>query len=129
MNQYAAARLAYTEASVMTATPERLVVMLYDGAIRFLLQAAAALREGRHVQSRDRLHRAQAVIEELNRSLDLRQGEVAHGLASIYRFCLRHLNDATASSDPAGYEKVADLLTGLRESWAEIETSTERQTA
>ena len=130
MNPYAAAKLAYTEATVMTATPERLVVMLYDGAIRFLHQAAAALRDGRHVQSRDRLHKAQAVIEELNRALDVRHGEIAYGLRSIYSFCLRHLIDSTAASDPAGYEKVAELLAELRESWQEIaEASAERQTA
>ena len=104
--------------------------MLYDGAIRFLQQAAAAMREGRHAQSRDRLHRAQAVIEELNRSLDLRQGEVA--LRAGLHLPLLHPppeRRRRRQSDPAGYEKVADLLAGLRESWAEIETSTERQTA
>ena len=127
MNPYTAARLAYTEASVITATPERLVVMLYDGAIRFLHQAAAAMREGNLKQSRDRLHRAQAVIDELYRSVDVRQGDVAQGLRSIYSFCRRHLIDATANTDPEGYEKVADLLTELRESWAQIEQETQRQ--
>ena len=127
MNPYATAKLAYTEASVMTASPERLVVMLYDGAIRFLQQSAAAMREGRRTQSRDKLHRAQAVIDELNRSLDLRQGEVAFGLRSIYGFCARHLIESTAQSDPAGYEAVADLLSELRESWIEIELATERE--
>ena len=43
MNPYDAKR-AYTESSVLTAPPERLVVMLYDGAIRFLSQAAVAMR-------------------------------------------------------------------------------------
>ena len=123
MNQYATAKLAYAEASVMTASPERLVIMLYDGAIRFLLQAATAMREGRGAQSRERLHRAQAVIDELNRSLDLRQGEVAFGLRSIYNFCMRHMNESTAQSDPSGYEEVAELLSGLRDSWAEIEVA------
>jgi flagellar protein FliS len=105
----------------MTASPEQLVVMLYDGAIRFLHQAAAALRSGRREQARNRLHRAQAVIDELNRSLDLRQGEVAFGLRNIYSFCTRHLIESTANTDPEGYETVAGLLTQLRESWADIE--------
>lgn len=130
MNPYAAAKFAYTEASVMTASPEQLVVMLYDGAIRFLHQAAAALRAGNHIQSRDRLHKAQAVIDELNRSLDVRHGEIAYGLRSIYRFCLRHLIDSTAESDADGYEKVAELLADLRESWQEIAAAAaEKQTA
>ncbi len=125
MNPYAAAKLAYTEASVMTASPERLVVMLYDGAIRFLHQSAAALRAGRRDTARERLRRAQAVIDELSRSLDMSQGEVAVGLRAIYSFCSRHLIDSTLHADPAGYEKVAELLSGLRESWAEIEKSVE----
>ncbi len=123
MNQYASATTAYTEASVLTATPERLVVLLYDGAIRFLHQAAAALRAGRRDQARARLHRAQAIIDELNRSLDLRQGEVAHGLRAIYGFCSRHLIDATLNADADGYDEVAELLAGLRESWQEIEAA------
>jgi flagellar secretion chaperone FliS len=125
-NQYAAAKLAYTEASVMTASPEKLVIMLYDGAIRFLTQAAAALRAGALTQSRDRVRRGQAVIEELNRSLDLSQGEVAVRLRSIYGFCTRHLIESTAQSDPDGYEQVVELLAGLRESWAEIAATAEQ---
>src|SRR5205823_12046083 len=46
MNAYASVPAAYKESSVLTAPPERLVVMLYDGANRFLTQAAAAMREG-----------------------------------------------------------------------------------
>jgi len=113
----------------MTAPPERLVVMLYDGAIRFLHQAATAHREGRRTQAHERLRRAQAVIDELNRSLDLRQGEVAHSLRSIYSFCTRHLIESTAQADPAGYEQVATLLSGLRESWAEVAASPQRLSA
>ena len=122
MSSYANARIAYAEATVMTASPEQLVVMLYDGAIRFLLQAAAALRAGRYAQSRDRVRRAQAVIDELTRSLDLRQGDVAYNLRNIYSFCTRHLIESTANTDPEGYEKVAELLTGLRATWADLET-------
>ncbi len=126
MNPYAAAKLAYTEASVMTASPERLVVMLYDGAIRFLHQSAAALRAGKRDTARERLRRATAIIDELTRSLDLSQGEIAVGLRSIYSFCSRHLIDSTLHADPEGYEKVAELLAELRESWAAIEKSSER---
>jgi flagellar protein FliS len=129
VNPYAAAKLAYTEASVLTASPEHLVVMLYDGAIRFLHQSAAALRAGRRDTARERLRRAQAVIDELSRSLDMSQGEIAVGLRAIYSFCSRHLIDSTLHADPAGYEKVAELLSGLRESWAEIEKSVEHASA
>ena len=52
MNPYATARQAYTESAVMTASPGQLVVMLYDGAIRFLRQSAEAMRAGDREQSR-----------------------------------------------------------------------------
>lgn len=129
MNQYAAAKFAYAQSSVTTASPERLVVMLYDGAIRFLRQGSAALRDGRGDLSRERIRRAQAVIDELNRSLDMRQGEIATRLRSIYQFCTRHLIESTAASDPDGYETVARLLGELRESWAEAERQALARTA
>jgi flagellar protein FliS len=117
VNAYAAARAAYAESSVLTATPERLVVMLYDGAIRFLYAGASAAREGRRDVARDRLRRAQAVIDELNRSLDMSQGQIARNLRDLYTFCSRHLIDSTLNANPDGYEEVAKLLTELREAW------------
>jgi flagellar protein FliS len=117
LNPYSAARAAYTESSVLTATPERLVVMLYDGAIRFLYAAAAASRDGRRDVARDRLRRAQAVLDELNRSLDMSQGQIARNLRDLYNFCSRHLIDSTAKGDASGYEEVAKLLAELREAW------------
>jgi flagellar protein FliS len=117
VNPYAAARAAYTESSVLSATPERLVVMLYDGAIRFLYAGAAAAREGRRDVARDRLRRAQAVIDELNRSLDMSQGQIARNLRDLYSFCSRHLIDSTLNGNPEGYEEIARLLAELREAW------------
>ncbi len=123
MNPYSAARAAYTESSVLTATPERLVVMLYDGAIRFLYAGAAAAREGRRDVARDRLRRAQAVIDELNRSLDMSQGQIARNLRDLYTFGSRHLIDSTLNGNPDGYEEVARLLAELRDAWAQSSTA------
>ncbi len=120
MNQYANANQAYTSASVMTAPPARLVVMLYDGAIRFLGQAATAMRAGDANATRDRLRRAEAIIEELNVSLDMSQGEISTRLRSIYLFCKRHLIEAHLRGDVAAVEEVIRLLGELRESWFEL---------
>src|SRR3954453_22245985 len=97
--------------------------MLYDGAIRFLYAAAAAAREGRRDVARDRLRRAQAVIDELNRSLDMSQGQIARNLRALYSFCSRHLIDSTAGANPAGYEEVARMLSELREAWEQSSTA------
>ena len=121
MNQYATAKQAYTEAAVLTAPPEQLVVMLYDGAIRFLTQAAAALRAGQHEQFAIRLRRAEAIINELNSTLDMqRGGDVAARLRSIYLFSKRHLLEARLRLDPTRIDQVVKLLSELRESWAEL---------
>jgi flagellar protein FliS len=120
MNQYATARRAYLESAVMNATPQELIVMLYDGAIRYLRQGAGAYRDGRREVARERIRQAQAVIDELNRALDMRHGEIPARLRSIYTFCTRHLIESTAASDPEGFDKVATMLAELRDSWAKI---------
>jgi flagellar protein FliS len=111
----------YRQQSVLTATPGQLVVMLYDGATRFLLQAATALRAGDQLGCGAKLRRAEAIIDELHSSLDKeRGGEIAGRLEGIYVFCKRHLTEARIERDPAMIDKVSELLGELREAWAEI---------
>lgn len=120
MNAYASVPAAYKESSIMTAPPERLVVMLYDGAHRFLTQAAVAMREKDIALSNDRLQRAEAIISELNNTLDMSAGDIAERLRSIYLFSRRHLTEARLERDPSKIETVSRLLGELRESWAQI---------
>jgi flagellar secretion chaperone FliS len=112
---------AYRQQSILTATPGQLVVMLYDGCLRFLHQASYAMREQQPAVSAERLARAEAIIEELLSTLDLEDGGViASRLHGIYVFCQRHLLDARATGDPAMVDKVAELLGELRDAWAQI---------
>jgi flagellar protein FliS len=117
----AAAQSAYRQQSVLSANPGQLVVMLYDGCLRFLHQAAAAMRAGQRMQSRDRLVRAANIIAELQVTLDLEQGGVvASRLQGIYVFCQRQLLDAGPGNDADAVDMVAGLLAELRDAWAEI---------
>jgi flagellar secretion chaperone FliS len=121
MNTYpAASRNAYRESAVLTATPEQLVVMLYDGARRFLYQAAVSMRDKNIETSHVKLRRAEAIITHLRNTLDLEQGEVPAQLQAIYLFCNRHLNEARVQRDPQKIEQVSDLLGELREAWNAI---------
>lgn len=115
---------AYRQQSVLTATPGQLVVMLYDGCLRFLHQAAYAMRDGDRLRSGDRLRRAEAIVGELLVTLDHEQGgEVAVRLQAIYVFARRQLMEARREQDPAKVDTVAELLGELRESWAQIAAS------
>jgi flagellar protein FliS len=123
MNPYAEAQRAYTESSVMTAPPEVLVVMLYDGAIRFLRQGAGAYRSGRIEHALDRVRRAEAIVNELNLALDMSHGELPARLRSIYLYCKRQFNDAMLHADPEPLEVVQRLLGELRGAWNQVATA------
>jgi len=112
---------AYQESSILTAPPERLVVMLYDGARRFLYQSAAAMREENRGVAGERLRRAELIVEELLTTLNLEAGgEVAQNLQGLYVFFLRHLAEARAEQDADKLDWVNVQLGELRESWAQI---------
>ncbi len=114
---------SYKESSILTAPPERLVVMLYDGARRFLAQAGAAVRERDIPRANSRLQKAEAVIEELLATLDMSAGEVAERLQGLYVFCRRTLGEARIEQNPEKIEQVSDILGGLREGFAQIGSS------
>jgi flagellar protein FliS len=120
MTPYASAQKAYRDSAILTAPPERLVVMLYDGANRFLLQAANALRTGDIQTTNERLQRAEAIIQELRATLDMSQGEVAANLESIYAFSQRHLLEARLQKNADKIEHVAKLLRELRDAWDQV---------
>lgn len=121
----AASPQAYRESAVLTAPPERLVVMLYDGAGRFLHQAVVTMRSGDIQTSHERLRRAEAIIEHLLATLDMSQGEVAHQLEAIYIFCQRLIAEARIRLEPEKLEKVRELLGELRDAWDQIGTAPE----
>ncbi|HEX5145393.1 MAG TPA: flagellar export chaperone FliS [Conexibacter sp.] len=117
---FAASPQAYRESAVLTAPPERLVVMLYDGARRFLHQAATAMSEGDVPTAHERLRRAERIVEHLDATLDLGQGEIAERLEAIYAFCMQLMAEGRMRQDPARLETVAGLLGELREAWAQL---------
>ena len=120
MNPYAAQSDAYRESSVMTASPEQLVVMLYDGAARFLRQADGAMAAAEWVHASDRLQRAEAILDELLATLNMDAGEVATRLQAIYAFCRRCLIEARLERSAVKVGHVIRLLGDLREAWAQV---------
>ena len=111
---------AYRESAVLSAPPEMLVVMLYDGARRFLFQASVAMQNQQIELSHRKLRRAEDIIQHLRDTLDMEQGEISQRLEAIYLFCLRHLQRARFDRDATKLEQVSGLLGELREAWATI---------
>lgn len=124
MNAYAtSSHASYRESAILTAPPEQLVIMLYDGCHRFLLQAITAMREGNVAEAGERLGRATAIIDELQCTLDLSAGDVAQRLAGIYVFSRRHLAEGLCERDPEKLAQVDRLLGQLRGAWAQAAAS------
>ena len=119
MNPYASPN-AYRENSILTASPEQLVVMLYDGAGRFLRQAQGSMIDGSWLQASEKLSRAEAIIDELLATLDMDAGEVADRLQSIYVFCKARLIEARIERDAVRVDQFARLLAELREAWSQV---------
>jgi flagellar secretion chaperone FliS len=120
MSAYAPAPNAYRESAILTATPEQLVVMLYDGANRFLTQSAVAMRERRPALAGEKLRRAEAIIDELLATLDMSVGQIAEQLQALYLFFKEHLSAARLEQSADKVEEVARLMRELRSAWAGI---------
>jgi flagellar protein FliS len=126
MSNVTASHAAYRRGEVLAATPGQLVVLLYDGARRFLRQGAMAMRDGQVERAHNALRRAERIIAHLDATLDFDQGELPQRLHAIYQFCLQHLNAARLEQDAISVEEVSELLGELREAWSEVAAEAER---
>ncbi|HEY1450411.1 MAG TPA: flagellar export chaperone FliS [Solirubrobacteraceae bacterium] len=112
---------AYRENTILAASPEQLVVMLYDGAQRFLRRAQAAMQAHDPERAHNEIRRAELIVAHLDGVLDDEHDpKLAARLHTIYGFCLAHAQRARIEQDPSKLEEVARLLAELRESWAQI---------
>jgi flagellar protein FliS len=109
---------AYTENNVTTQTPGKIIVMLYEGAIRFLTRAIEELEAKRYIEKGQLINKALDIIDELNCSLDMQAGgEVAANLRRLYLFMTTRLNEANIHKDPQRIREVIALLNDLNMGW------------
>jgi flagellar protein FliS len=120
MSNLAASPKAYRRDAILTASRGQLVVLLYDGARRFLRQAAAAMREGEIERCHNTLRRAELIIGHLDGTLDRDQGLLADRLHAIYMFSMRQLSEARFDRDAGRLDDVGAILGELRDAWAQI---------
>lgn len=111
----------YKEVAITTQGRGRQIVMLYDGAIKFLKLALNEFGDG-NVEARwNYIKRALDIIEELNAVLNMEAGgEVAANLRKLYQFMIRHLHSANIQKDPQMINDVIGLLDELNQGWKVI---------
>lgn len=114
---------SYRETQIKTANQGRLIVMLYDAALRSIGRACDALDRGvrGYEAANAAVIRAQDVVGELMVSLDMEHGgEIARNLFSVYAFVNRQLMEANLRKEREPLEAARKLLTELRQAWNAI---------
>jgi flagellar protein FliS len=109
---------SYQNVAVTTQSKGRLIVMLYDGAIKFMKLAVKEIEAGNWAEKGRYINRAQDIVNELNAILDMEAGgEIAKNLRSLYLFMNRRLMEANAKRDPEMIREVITLMEELNQSW------------
>jgi flagellar protein FliS len=116
------AALAYKRAAIESAPPVRIVRLLYDGAIRYLDQAAACDPARALEAYKERLQRADAVVTELRLALDhAHAGGPSGELERLYVYVEEQIARAQSGSDPSALPAARAVLAKLNEAWTELE--------
>lgn len=115
---------SYRKVAVQTASPAHLVLMLYDGIIKFLEKSLTGFELSDPLQVNQTVNnnivRAQSIITELNARLDMDQGEVSENFRRLYNYFNRRLQQANLKKDKTPVVEVLGHVRGIRESWAEM---------
>jgi flagellar secretion chaperone FliS len=116
---------SYREVAARTATPGQLVLMLYEGVIRFLERAldGFALEDPAeyHETISNNVIRAQAILDELNQNLDMAAGgELSTRLRQLYDYLNDRLMESNLRKQKSGIEETIQRITVLRDAWKEM---------
>ena len=124
-----AARSRYSSDNLATASPARLLVMLYDRLVRDLVTAEQATRAGQFAVTTSELVHAQAIVLELRTSLDLDVWDGAAGLAALYTYLYSELVAANVKKDADRIAACRQLVEPLRDAWREAALQSLQQPA
>ena len=109
----------YIQNDIGVESPAKLVQMMYEGILRFNMQAKRSMQE-KNIEKRIYwLNRSNAIFIELLSILDYSQGDVAYYLEGLYNYQLQLLAEANLSDDSAKIDVVNNVVRGLLEAWKE----------
>ena len=115
----------YQETEVQTIGPEKLIVLLYEGLVRYLNQARAALVTRDMAAKARQINNAQAVVLELRNALDHEAGgAIAGNLAALYNYIFTENINALIDNDPRHIDNNLRVLQPLLDAWSRIPAGT-----
>lgn len=109
----------YKHAAVETAAPDKLLIMLFQGGIKFLKQAEIGLERKDFEQVHNNLIKVQDILTELIQTLDMQQGEIAENLFRLYDFYRTEVFMANIKKDPEKIKAVLEFFIMFRDMWTE----------
>ncbi|MCR2806728.1 flagellar export chaperone FliS [Paenibacillus soyae] len=109
-------RNKYLETTMQTATPAQLLIMLYDGAIRFCKQAIEAIKARNYMDANVNLVKVQQIINEFIITID-RSLPISANLLSLYDYFNTRLIEANIKKKAEPAEEVLSYLVDLKETW------------
>ena len=109
---------AYKRQQVMTATPEALTLMLYNGALRFMKEGLEAMEAKKWAQCNPSLQKAQRIILEFQATLKM-EYDISKQLMPLYDYVYNSLVEANMRSKPEKVTECMDIIRELRDAWAE----------
>jgi flagellar secretion chaperone FliS len=125
----AAPQQAYLQAAVETASPAKLLVMLYDRLVLDCRRAADAQQQGDHATAHQQLLHAQAIVAELQSSLRPDGWDGGEALNSLYSHLMVKLVEANVGRDVTLTTHCLDLVVGLADAWRQAAAETAVQSA
>lgn len=110
----------YIKQEVEGATKGKLVLLLYDGAIKFMRIAVKAIDDKNIQDSHNNIMKAQNIIYELMSTLNMDAGDISKNLLRLYDFMVWQLIEANREKSKDKVESVIKLMSNLREAWREV---------
>lgn len=108
----------YQQNAILSSPPEKLVLMLYEGALKFLKLAKKSIEDKNFLEANNNIIRVEDIVIELNMSLDMNY-EISKNLRNLYNFIYEKLIQANIKKDARILEEVEGILIGLKEAWQE----------
>lgn len=110
----------YLKNEIEGATQGKLVLLLYDGAIKFLKYAIKHIEKNDIPEAHSNIIKSENILFELMSTLNMDAGEISQNLLKLYDFMVWQLIEANKDKDKSKIEEVIKLLTVLRDGWKEM---------